>query len=189
MRSGLSRRALLANAAALSTLAAGCASATTNAASNSDALGASDGVGLASRIRAGEITASEAMEAAIARADRVNPELNFIVTPLYDVGRARAREALNGPFAGVPTLIKDLLDWTGHPTKFGSRAFAGNVSRQQPPYMDALLAGGVVPFGKSTTPEFGFTATTEPMLHAPTRNPWNPAHSSGGSSGGAAVAV
>lgn len=189
MRSGLSRRALLANAAALSTLAAGCASATTNAASNSDALGASDGVGVASRIRAGEITASEALEAAIARADRVNPELNFIVTPLYDVGRARARETLSGPFAGVPTLIKDLLDWNGHPAKYGSRAFAANIARRQPPYMDALLAGGVVPFGKSTTPEFGFTATTEPMLHAPTRNPWNPAHSSGGSSGGAAVAV
>src|SRR5262249_45681542 len=140
-------------------------------------------------IRAGEITASQAMDAAIARAERVNPQLNFIVTPLYDAGRARAQEALSGPLAGVPTLTKDLLDWQGHPTKFGSRAFANNVSQQQSPYMDALLAAGLAPFGKSTTPEFGFTATTEPLLGGPTRNPWNVAHSSGGSSGGAAVAV
>lgn len=184
----LSRRALMANAAALSALAAGCGTTTTRTQTN-DALGGSDGVALAARIRSGEITAAQAMEAAIARAERVNPQLNFIVTPLYEAGRARARETLSGPFAGVPTLIKDLLDWNGHPTKYGSRAFANNVSARQSPYMDAILAGGLAPFGKSTTPEFGFTATTEPMLHAPTRNPWNPNHSSGGSSGGAAVAV
>jgi amidase len=184
-----SRRALMANAAALSALAAGCATATGNAASSSDALGAFDGVGIASRIRAGEITAPEAMDAAIARAEHVNGQLNCIVTPLYETGRARARESLSGPFAGVPTLIKDLMDWTGHPTKYGSRAFAANVAASQPPYMDALLAAGMAPFGKSATPEFGFTATTEPMLGPPTRNPWNTSHSSGGSSGGAAVAV
>ncbi len=188
MSFALSRRALMANAAALSALTAGCGTTTANTETN-DALGASDGVGVAAKIRSGEISAAEAMEAAIARAERVNGELNFIVTPLYEAGRARARQSLSGPFAGVPTLIKDLLDWNGHPTKYGSRAFANNVAARQTAYMDAILAGGFAPFGKSTTPEFGFTATTEPMLHAPTRNPWNPAHSSGGSSGGAAVAV
>src|SRR5690606_29271791 len=96
---------------------------------------------------------------------------------------------LSGPFAGVPTLIKDLMPMTGQPTRYGSRAFANFVAEQQPPYMDALLAAGLTPFGKSTTPEFGLTATTEPMLGGPTPNPWNTAHSSGGASGGAAVAV
>jgi amidase len=184
----LSRRALMANAAALSALVSGCATGSVDT-HGDDALGASDGVGLAARIRSGEISAPEAMEAAIARANHVNPQLNFLATPLYDAGRARARETLSGPFAGVPTLIKDLLDWNGHPTKYGSRAFAANVSARQSPYMDAILAGGLAPFGKSATPEFGFTATTEPMLGGPTRNPWNPDHSSGGSSGGAAAAV
>jgi len=78
---------------------------------------------------------------------------------------------------------------TGQPTRFGSRAFANFVPDQQSPYMDALLAAGLVPFGKSTTPEFGLTATTETLLGGATRNPWNTEHSSGGSSGGAAVAV
>ena len=103
---------------------------------------------------------------------------------------ARARgERLAGPFAGVPTLIKDLMPMTGQPTKYGSRAFANNVATEQPPYMDALLAAGLVPFGKSTTPEFGLTATTETLISGDTRNPWDVTRSSGGSSGGAAVAV
>ena len=185
----LSRRAVMANGLALSALAGACATAGSNAARSDDALGDSDAVGLAARIRSGEITAAEAMEAAIARAERVNPQLNFIATPAYEAGRSRAQTPLNGPFAGVPTLIKDLLEWSGHPTKYGSRAFADNISTRQSAYMDALLAAGLAPFGKSTTPEFGFTATTEPVLGGATRNPWNPDHSSGGSSGGAAVAV
>lgn len=185
MTFALSRRALMANAVALSTLTVACA----RTAAPADALGESDAVGLAQRIRDGEITAAQALDAAIARAERVNPELNFIITKAYDAGRARAAEPLSGPFAGVPTLIKDLMDWRGHPTKYGSRAFAENVASEQPPYMDALLAAGLVPFAKSTTPEFGFTATTEPVLGGVTRNPWNPLHSSGGSSGGAGVAV
>ncbi|MES1199412.1 MAG: amidase [Pseudomonadota bacterium] len=156
---------------------------------STDALGDYDATGVAARIRAGDITAEEAVEAAIARIERVNPQLNFIATPLYDSARARARQPLSGPFAGAPTLIKDLLPLTGAPTKFGSRAFASYVSPNQPPIADAILASGVVPVGKSTTPEFGFTATTEPILGGPTLNPWNTAHSSGGSSGGTAAAV
>jgi amidase len=157
--------------------------------SPSDALGDADATALAARIRDREITASEALEAAIARAERVNPQLNFIASPTYDYGRQRAQGPLTGPFAGVPTLIKDLMPVTGLPTHFGCRAFANNVAEQQPPYMDALLASGVVPFGKSTTPEFGLTATTEPLLGGATKNPWDVTRSPGGSSGGAAVAV
>ncbi|MEZ5995050.1 MAG: amidase [Hyphomonadaceae bacterium] len=183
----ISRRSLMANAAALSTLAG--AGACTQHATASDALGDLDATGVAARIRSGEITASEAMEAAIARSEQLNPELNFIATALYDAGRARAGETLSGPFAGVPTLIKDLMPMAGYPTKFGSRAYANFVPDQQPPYMDALLAAGLAPFGKSTTPEFGLTATTETLLSGATHNPWDTSRSSGGSSGGAAVAV
>ena len=181
----VSRRAVLGGAVAMGALAAGCS----NAADPSDALGELDATGVAARIASGEITAPEALEAAIARSERVNGELNFVSAPLFDYGRARVGGPLTGPFAGVPTLIKDLMDMTGQPTRYGSRAFANNVSQQQSPYMDALLAAGLVPFGKSTTPEFGLTATTETLLGGATRNPWNIAHSSGGSSGGAAVAV
>src|SRR5262249_34228996 len=145
--------------------------------------------GVAARIRAGEISTAEATEAAIARAERVNPQLNFFATKTYDYARTRAASPLAGPFAGVPTLFKDLLATTFAPTKYGSRAFANYTPAQQPPYTDRLLAIGLVPIGKSTTPEFGLTATTEPLLTGVTRNPWNVGHSSGGSSGGAAVAV
>ncbi|MBL8545730.1 MAG: amidase [Hyphomonadaceae bacterium] len=185
----VSRREIVASAAALGALttAAGCERLGGGA--PSDALGEHDATGVAAAIRGGEITAAEALEAAIARSERVNGDLNFIASPLYEFGRARAGETLSGPFAGVPTLIKDLMPMTGQPTKYGSRAFANNIAQEQPPYMDALLAAGLAPFGKSTTPEFGLTATTETLLSGATKNPWDVSRSSGGSSGGAAVAV
>jgi len=189
----LSRRALMANAIALNSLVGGCiefgASAPQALSGSPDALGDLDATGVAARIRSGEITAQEALDAAIARSERINPQLNFLATPAYDYARARLAQRLSGPFAGVPTLIKDLMPVIGLPTKYGSRAFANYVPTEQPPYMDALLAAGLVPFGKSTTPEFGLTATTEPILGGATHNPWDATRSSGGSSGGAAVAV
>lgn len=182
----ISRRSLMATAVAMGTLTSACA---TSSSPPSDALGDDDATGIAARIRRGEITAAQALDAAIARSERVNGQLNFIAAPLYDYGRARTEQTLSGPFAGVPTLIKDLMPMIGQPTRYGSRAFANFVPDEQPPYMDALLAAGLVPFGKSTTPEFGLTATTETLLQGATRNPWDTSHSSGGSSGGAAVAV
>jgi amidase len=180
----------LANAVALSSLAAACQTpADPPCCAAGDALGDFDATGLAAQIREGRISAQEALDAAMARAERVNPQLNFIATPTYEYARARLSQTLQGPFAGVPTLIKDLMPVAGLPTKYGSRAFANYVPTEQPPYMDAILAAGLVPFGKSTTPEFGLTATTEPMLGGATRNPWDTSRSSGGSSGGAAVAV
>lgn len=185
-----SRRALMANAAAMTAMVAGCASSEAPApSSTNDALGDHDAIGVAARIRTGEITAQQALEAAIARSERVNGQLNFVAAPMLEYGRARAAEHLSGPFAGVPTLIKDLMPMVGQPTKYGSRAFANFVPTEQPPYMDSLLAAGLVPFGKSTTPEFGLTATTETLLGGDTHNPWDVTRSSGGSSGGAAVAV
>ncbi len=186
----VSRRGLMANAVALGALtSAGACDRLGLGGPSSDALGDLDATGVAAAVRDGSITAAEALEAAIARSERVNGELNFIASPLYEYGRTRAAETLSGPFAGVPTLIKDLMPMTGQPTKYGSRAFANNVAQEQPPYMDALLAAGLVPFGKSTTPEFGLTATTETLLAGATKNPWDVTKSSGGSSGGAAVAV
>jgi len=186
-----SRRAMLAMTTTAAVLGAcqGRASPSVEHAGASDALGDLDATGVAAQIRSGQVTAQEVLEGAIARSERVNGALNFIATPLYEYGRARAAERLSGPFAGVPTLIKDLMPMVGQPTKYGSRAFANHVPEEQPPYMDALLAAGLVPFGKSTTPEFGLTATTETLLGGDTRNPWDVTRSSGGSSGGAAVAV
>lgn len=185
----VSRRGLMANAVALGALTSVGGCNWFGGGQRSDALGNLDATGVAAAISGGDITASEALEAAIARSEAVNGELNFIATPLLDYGRARAAETLSGQFAGVPTLIKDLLPLTGQPTKYGCRAFANNVSQEQPPYTDAILAAGLVPFGKSTTPEFGLTATTEPLLTGQTKNPWDITKSCGGSSGGAAVAV
>ncbi|MEQ1619458.1 MAG: amidase [Terricaulis sp.] len=180
----MSRRALLASTAATLSL-----SACNGKGASSDALGDHDATAIAASIAKREISAGEALEAAIVRADRVNPQLNFIATASYEYARGRASAPLTGPFAGVPTLIKDLVDVAGLPTHYGCRAFANNVAREQAPYMDAVLASGIVPFGKSTTPEFGLTATTEPLLGGVTKNPWDIARSCGGSSGGAAVAV
>ncbi|MBY0564685.1 MAG: amidase [Hyphomonadaceae bacterium] len=185
MNEGLSRRALMATSAAAAGLAAACQPR----GDSSDALGALDATGVAAAVRAGDITAIEALEAAIARAERVNGELNFIAAPTYDDARERAAQTLAGPFAGVPTLIKDLMPVVGQPTRYGCRAFANNIADAQPPFMDAVLASGLVSFGKSTTPEFGLTATTEPLLGGATKNPWDVTRSCGGSSGGAAVAV
>src|SRR5690606_11135662 len=187
MSQQISRRALMSTALAMGALTSACA--TPAAPASRDALGDDDATGIAARIRRGELSASEALEAAIARSEEVNGQLNFMAEPLYDFARARAQGDLSGPFAGVPTLIKDLMPMVGQPTRYGSRAFANYRPAEQPPYMDALLAAGLVPFGKSTTPEFGLTATTETLLQGATKNPWDVSRSSGGSSGGAAVAV
>ncbi len=185
----LSRRHLLAGTGAAAL--AGCASSENVGAApaSADALADLDAVGVAARIRIGEITASEATAAAIARAERINPTLNFIATPGFDYGRTRAASALSGPFAGVPTLIKDLNDLAGLKTMYGCRAYRDNVSTTTDGYVQAILAAGAVPIGKSTTPEFGLTCTTEPLVTGVTRNPWNIDHIAGGSSGGAAAAV
>ena len=147
-----------------------------------------DAVETAANIKSGAVSAQEVVEAAIARAERIEPCLNAIVTKTYDRARRAAPEA-QGLWAGVPTFVKDLDDLTGVPTGFGSRAFPGYRGAEQTPLTDAYLEMGVVSLGKSTTPEFGLSATTEPVRGGPTRNPWNTDYSSGGSSGGAAALV
>jgi len=194
---GVTRRQMLASTAALG--AASCANLDELRADGpvgammtpvaADALGDLDGVGVAARIRSGEISAAEAANAAIARAERVNPTLNFIATPCFDYARARAATNPSGVFGGVPTLVKDLTPLAGIRQMSGSRAFRDYVSRENGPYTDALLVSGLTPIGKSTTPEFGLTCTTEPMVTGATKNPWDITRIAGGSSGGSAAAV
>jgi len=147
-----------------------------------------DAVETASRIKSGALSAEEAVEAAIDRARRIDPQINAIVTKTY--GRARKAVAdAQGPWAGVPTFVKDLDDVTGVRTAFGSRAFPGYKGKEQNALINTFLGLGVVSLGKSATPEFGLSATTEPVSSGITRNPWNTDHSTGGSSGGAAALV
>ncbi len=147
-----------------------------------------DAVETAARIRAKELSAKEAIDAAIERAKRHEKRINAIAFTTYDRAEDDARTA-NGPWAGVPTFVKDLDDVIGVRSGFGSRAFPGYKGTAQTPLIDAFLGLGVASLGKSTTPEFGLTATTEPLSTGETRNPWSLDHSTGGSSGGAAALV
>lgn len=150
-----------------------------------------DATALAELVRTGEITPSELLETAIARAEAVNPKLNAIVTPLYDKGRDMANHLPEaGPFRGVPFLVKDLeLEWAGTPMKSGSRGYQNYVSTADSEVIKRLKAAGLVFFGKTNTPEFGLTPYTESKLYGPAHNPWKLTHSPGGSSGGSAAAV
>ncbi|TPG48004.1 amidase [Sphingomonas glacialis] len=142
-------------------------------------------------IKSGAVSALEVVDAAITRSEALNPKLNFMVTDDYERARDRAKAPLgNGPFAGVPFLIKDLDDFTGLPTRLGTRSTVGlSAADRQAPLIDGMLATGLNPIGKSATPEHGFLPTTEPLAFGPTRNPWDPTRSAGGSSGGAASAT
>jgi len=146
-----------------------------------------DGLALAARVRAGETSARELAEAAIARIEATNPQLNFLVTDCFE--RALATPPADGPFTGVPMLIKDLSETAGVRTTFSSRAFASYVPTTDAAAVRRIKDAGFVVVGKSNTPEFGSTAVTESALNGVCRNPWNPAHTPGGSSGGAAAAV
>jgi amidase len=172
----------------LASLVAGCARAPARPATPGP-LADLDGVATAAAIRSGELDVREAVEAAIARAQALEPSLNAIVTEAWEAARTRAQAPLAGPFAGVPTFVKDLDDLRGLPTHFGSRSFGQGPAATQGPYVDALERAGLVFLGKSSTPEFGLTGSTEPLLHGATRNPWNLDYSPGGSSGGAAALV
>jgi amidase len=144
----------------------------------------------ADAIRAGEVSAAETVEAAIGRIEAANPKLNFLVTECFEQALATARGPLpDGPFTGVPILVKDLTETAGVRTTYSSRAFATHVPAADTEVVRRLKAAGFVVVGKSNAPEFGITAVTESELNGACRNPWNPARTPGGSSGGAAAAV
>ena len=155
-----------------------------------DAMGDFDATGLAKSIADKEVSTAEVTEAAIARAERVNPQLNAIVTESFDSARLNAKtHSGRGVFAGVPTFIKDNTDVKGLPTLFGSRAVPNKLANKNGKLTDQMLSTGLTILGKSTLPEFGITPVTESVLQGATRNPWNINHTSGGSSGGAAALV
>ena len=150
-----------------------------------------DAVGLAQLVAAGEVTAAEVVDEAIARIEARNASLNAVIATCYDDARDRLAAGLPaGPLMGVPMLIKDLyVHVAGLPTTHGSRLFADAVADRDSEHVTRLRRAGCVVLGKTNTPEFGSAATTEPLLFGATRNPWALDRSSGGSSGGAAAAV
>ncbi len=150
-----------------------------------------DGLGLAELVRKKDVSAAELAAAALSAHAKVNPAINAVIEVLPDWERQVARAALDGPFGGVPFLIKDLvLHAEGVRQDSGSRMLAGAfVSPADSDLMRRFRQSGVALLGRTNTPEFGFSPTTEPVLYGPTRNPWDPSRSAGGSSGGSAAAV
>jgi amidase len=155
-----------------------------------DALGTRDATGVAEAIRGGEISAVEAVDAAVTRAERLAPQIAAIAHPAFEAARTLAAASQpNGAFTGVPTFVKDNVDVRGLPTNHGTQAYTGRRAAADDAIARQYLAQGVIPLGKSKLPEFGFNATTEYAEGEPTVNPWNPAYSAGASSGGSAALV
>jgi len=149
-----------------------------------------DAVGLAEFVSRGEVHAGELIEAAIQRIDALNPTINAVIRRRFSEARSQAAAPPGvGPFAGVPFLIKDLAFEDGEQVAFGSVFFRDYKADQTSALIERFRAAGLISLGRSNTPEFGLLPSTEPALYGPTRNPWNLAHSPGGSSGGAAAAV
>ncbi|CEA02558.1 amidase [Pseudomonas saudimassiliensis] len=150
-----------------------------------------DGLELARLVRQGEVSPAELLELAIARTEQVNPHINAVVIRHYETARRLAGEALpDGPFRGVPFLLKDLgVSMADTITTHGSRFFREARVAADDAYVRRARQAGLVIFGKTNSPEFGNSPSTEGTLFGDTRNPWNLEHSAGGSSGGAAAAV
>ena len=147
--------------------------------------------GLADLVARREVSAQELLDAAIARTEKINPQINAVVAKHYDQAREAIQSGLpEGAFRGVPFLLKDLHALlSGTITSNASRFFVDNLADHDTELVSRYKRGGLVIFGKTNTPEFGLTVTTEPRLFGPTRNPWNLDYMAGGSSGGAAAAV
>jgi len=151
-----------------------------------------DALGLADLVRRGKVAPADLLDAAIERVEARNPRVNAVTMKLYDHGRRAIADGLpDGPFRGVPFLVKDLgAALAGVPVTRGSRFFADSPpAAEDSEHVRRLKAAGLVIFGRTNTCELGLSLTCEPVLHGPTRNPWDPARISGGSSGGAAAAV
>ena len=150
-----------------------------------------DAVGLAALVRDGQVSAEQLLDEALSRTAEVNPKINAVVNLLEDRARAAIAAGLpEGPFKGVPFLIKDLMTaYAGEPLRSGSRLFKDYVAPEDEELTRRYRRAGLVIFGQTNTPEFGVTNVTEPELYGPARNPWNLDRSSSGSSGGWAAAV
>src|SRR5262245_4634829 len=156
-------------------------------------LAALDATAQAELVRRGDVAARELVDAAIARLERLNPQLNAVIHPALERARAAAAAPLpGGPFRGVPFLMKDIgCSEAGAPYHCGMRFLrdAGWIEREDAYLTRRFRAAGLVSLGRTNMPELALLPRTEPEAYGATRNPWNPAHSAGGSSGGSASAV
>ena len=152
-----------------------------------------DATAQAALVRDGEASPLELVDAAIERIEKVNPEINAVIHERFEAARREAAAPLpDGPFRGVPFVLKDLgIAMAGEPYHAGCRFLkqAGFTADLDTALARRFLAAGLVVVGRTNTPELGSTVTTEPLAYGPSRNPWNTAHSTGGSSGGSAAAV
>lgn len=161
----------------------------------SDDLIGADACAVVARLRAGEVTPHDCLDAIEARIAAVEPAVNALPTLCFERAHAQAdrlmqRPAeLRGPLCGLPVPIKDLTDVAGVRTTYGSSIFADHVPARSNILVDNLEKNGAVIYAKSNTPEFGAGANTFNDVFGATRNPWNTARSAAGSSGGAAVAL
>ncbi|MDR3477110.1 MAG: amidase [Gammaproteobacteria bacterium] len=150
-----------------------------------------DGVGLATLVERGVISPEELLETAISRIELWNPKLNAVIFKMYDQARQAIADGIpEGPFRGVPFLVKDLLtDYAGIPLTSGSRFTEDYRPKRDSELVVRIKKSGLITLGKTNVPEFGLSSVTEPVLFGPTLNPWDLSRSPGGSSGGSAAAV
>ena len=156
-----------------------------------DSLALLDATAQAELVRNKEVKPIELVEAAISRIEELNPTLNAVVTPMYELARAAAGGQLpDGPFTGVPFLLKDILAaYAGVRLTLGSKLLQNFVPDHDSELVVRLKQAGLIIVGRTNAPEFGLLPTTEPLLFGPCRNPWDTDRTTGGSSGGAAAAV
>ena len=154
-----------------------------------DALGTLDAVGVCEAIQRRAITPSEAVEAAIARIERVDPALGGMAYRTFDRARVEARGRRSGYFAGVPTLIKDNVDVAGVPTRHGTDAYVARPARRNGALTAMLMKMGLISLGKSQLSEYGFSGTAEHPRLGAVRTPWDTERVAGASSAGAGALV
>lgn len=149
-----------------------------------------DGLGLAELIKKKEVTPDEVRKMAIQEIEQKNKQLNAVIYKIYDEQKEVNNSEQEGIFTGVPTLIKNIAqEIKGYPITEGSKALANFISKEDSEFVRQLKATGVSILGITNVPEFALMGITEPAQYGPTRNPWNPDYTPGGSSGGSAAAV
>ncbi|WP_180160254.1 amidase [Acinetobacter sp. YH12054] len=156
---------------------------------SSDVLTDLDAVGIAQLIKSKEASVQEITQAAIARAEQVNPHLNAIELDCFQRALEKNQYVEHGLFAGVPFFFKDNLDYQGLPSRHGSKAIGLKPADRNPQISQQILDQGFVVLGKSKLPEFGLNASTEYKDGSATYNPWHLGYSCGASSGGSAALV
>jgi amidase len=155
-----------------------------------DALGHLDAVGVIEALNSGQAGRVEVLEAAIARAQKVNPALNGLAYEAFDRARAQAGAPPKaGFFSGVPTFVKDNVDVAGIPTMRGTDAWLPTPAEADSEFAEVYLGTGMTSLGKTQMSEYGFSASAEHPRIGAVRNPWNPDHTAGASSSGSGAFV